>query len=108
MAQIKRYPFNCEKHAHSIEFRINRLWCTIHDMQVGEIPFDEAKYVQMENEHDQLEGLLRTMLDTRDARGICWLTGKEISLAKNAVAWASETRARSCIERGRYDLLQYC
>lgn len=36
------------------------------------------------------------------------LTGKQIALAKQIVMWASETRASTCIEAGRYDLLQYC
>ena len=108
MAQVKRYPFNYQKNAHSIEFRVDRLYCLMHDMEIGELPWNEGQYDRMNEERQQLQRLLLTMRDTRDSWSISWLTGKEIGLAKRTVLWASETRAQSCIERGRLDLLQYC
>lgn len=83
MKSEKTYPFSVRKHAHDIEFYRNRLFNTMHDMEMGEIPMDTKRYDRIYD-------------------------GKQIGLAKKIVIWASETRAQSCIERGRLDLLKYC
>ena len=36
----KLYPFSVQKHAHDIEFRKNRVWNTLRDMESGEVPWD--------------------------------------------------------------------
>ena len=108
MNKQKLYPFNCEKHAHSIEFRMNRCYNTMYDMRSREIPWNDAKYDRLEELHDELQDLLEAMMMGRGYNGICWLTGKQIGLAKETVAWASETRAANMIKNGKTRYLQYC
>lgn len=104
----KTYPFSVQKHAHDIEFYRNRLFNTMCDMESGEIPMDTKRYDRIYDfYHGPLEELYEMMFTSRDGKTV-QLTGKQIGLAKKIVVWASETRARSCIERGRLDLLQYC
>ena len=103
----KMYPFSTEKHAHDIEFYSNRLYNTMVDMETGEIPYDEEQYNRI---HDMYYGELRELRNCM--AGMCgrpvYLTGKQIALAKKIVAWASGTRAATCIAKGRYDLVKYC
>ena len=104
----KTYPFSVAKHAHDIEFYRNRLFNTMCDMESGEIPMDTKRYDRIYDfYHGELEELYEMMFASRDGR-LTYLTGKQIGLAKKIVAWASETRAQSCIARGRLDLLKYC
>lgn len=102
----KRYPFSAAKHAHDIEFYHNHLWNVARDMESGEIPLDEARYDRITA---MLEGELRELqYEFIGCRPVVYLTGKQISLAKKIVVWASEKRTASCIKRGRYDLIKYC
>lgn len=108
MKAEKTYPFSVRKHAHDIEFYRNRLFNTMHDMEMGEIPMDTKRYDRIyEMYYGDLEELYSMMFASRDGITV-QLTGKQIGLAKKIVIWASETRAQSCIERGRLDLLKYC
>ena len=105
----KTYPFSTQKHAHDIEFYRNRLFNTMADMESGEIPMDTKRYDRIyEMYYGELEELYDAVCyNTRDGR-ISYLTGPQIALANKIVAWDHETRANSCIERGRLDLLKYC
>lgn len=104
---MKTYPFSLSKHAHDIELYHNRLFNTMCDMESGEIPMDAARYNEI---HDMYYGPLQDLMNAiyGSRSPIAQLTGPQIGLAKEIVAWASETRAASCIERGRFDLLKYC
>ena len=68
---------------------------------------DKARYDKI---YDMYYGPLSDLMDAiyGSYTPVAQLTGAQIGLAKRIVMWASETRAKSCIERGRYDLLQYC
>ena len=104
----KRYPFSAEKHAHDIEFYYNRISNTMADMETGEIPMDSERYDKL---YDMKYGPLMDLMNTLAGACCCpvvYLTGKQIGLAKKIVAWASETRAATCISKGRYDLVKYC
>ena len=104
----KLYYFSVAKHAHDIEFYRNRLFNTMRDMENGDIEWDETKYDEMSNlYYGDLDELYKMMFTSRDGVTVK-LTGKQIGLAKEIVAWASNTRAQTCIDAGRYDLLQYC
>lgn len=107
MAEAKYYPFSVQKHAHSIEYRRNRVFCEMRDMEYGETPWNEKQYDQLCELHDQLTDLLEAVLNSRDGR-IAYLTGKQIGLAKETVAWASNSRAESLIRAGKTQYLQYC
>lgn len=48
--------------------------------------------------HEALEELLCKM-----SLGIVWLTGKEIALAKETVAWAAETRSNTQLRKKIYN-----
>jgi hypothetical protein len=111
---VKTYPFSTAKHAHDIEFFRNRLLNRMGDMECGfdsegnDVAWDKDAYEAMEKVlySPVFESINRKMY------GACgrpiWLTGKEIGMAKEIVAWASNTRAATCVKNGRYDLLKYC
>ena len=103
----KTYPFSISKHGHDIEFYHNRLFCVMSDMESGEIPMDAARYDKI---YDMYYGPLAELMEAIHGSHspIAQLTGSQIGLAKKIVFWASETRAASCIARGRTDLLKYC
>lgn len=96
----KKYPFSAEKHGHDIEFVYNRLWLRRED---AAMEGDWETYEKLGPQVEKLEALTCQMFG-----GVVWLTGPEIGLAKECVMLASNWRAESCIERGRYDLLKYC
>ena len=78
-------------------------------MESGEIPMDEKRYDRIYNMYTgKLEDLYNAVCFNTNDGNISWLTGEQIALAKRIVIWASETRAQSCIEAGRMDLLKYC
>ena len=105
----KLYPFSTRKHAHDIEFYRNRLYNTMRGMESGEIPMDGKRYDRIYNMYNgELEALYNAVCFNTNDGNISWLTGKQIALAKKIIIWASETRANSCIEAGRLDLLKYC
>lgn len=102
----KRYPFSASKHAHSIEYYKNHLFCVMCDMESGEIPMDKKRYDRM---HDMYYGELRELLNEMvGGAPMVYLNGKQIALAKKIVVWASESRANKLIEAGKYEYLQYC
>ena len=103
----KKYPFSVQKHAHDIEFRKNRVWCFIRDMETGDAPWDDKMYDGLRAHLDDLEELLEAVLFGGDGR-VAYLTGKQIGLAKDCVAWASGVRANSLIENGKLEYLKYC
>lgn len=103
----KTYPFSM-KRAHDIEFYRNRLFNIMREMESGEIPMDRERYDRISDMYDgSLEDLMNAIMSSRNPY-VVQLTGKQIGLAKKIVIWASETRAQSCIERGRLDLIKYC
>lgn len=88
-----RYPFSMQKHAHDIEFRKNRIFNEMHDMEMGEIPWDEEIYNKMEALLDKLKDLLDAVLNSRDGK-VSFLTGPQIKLAKETVLWAENERGQ--------------
>ena len=104
----KMYPFSVAKHAHDIELYHNRLYNTMRDMESGEIPMDQARYDRISDMfYGPLMELYEMMFNSRDGR-IVYLTGPQIGLAKKIVAWASNVRYGTQIEKGKYRNLQYC
>jgi hypothetical protein len=108
MAKQKLYPFSLSKHAHDIEFFRNRVFIILREMESGERPMDNQMYDKLSDLYDgPLEELSEALYNSRDGY-ICWLTGKQIGLAKKCVAWAHETRVATCIEHGKLEYIQYC
>lgn len=90
---VKRYPFNVERYAHDIAFRRNR---AINER--GELEAkrelnekEKADLAALEKLIEALGDLLLAFMD-RNERGIVWLTGPEIGLAKESCAWAAAER----------------
>ena len=105
---MKKYPFSVRKHAHSIEFYRNHLYNVMRDMESGEIPMDGKRYDRICDFYDgELSELYDMMFQSRDGY-VVYLTGKQLGLAKEIVAWASERRANSLIKAGKMQYLQYC
>lgn len=103
----KKYPFSVEKHAHDIELYHNRLYNTMYEMEAGEIPMDREKYDKMSNlYYGELSELYEMMFNSRDGR-VVYLTGKQIGLAKEIVAWAAEVRTDSLLKSAKGKYIQY-
>lgn len=103
----KTYFFSVAKHAHDIELYYNRLYNTKCAMEMGEISMDAGEYDRICDELHGRVGELRDMMyQSRDGYTV-QLTGPQIGLAKQIVAWAAETRAASLISAGKFQYLQY-
>lgn len=103
----KLYPFSVRKHAHDIELRNNRVWNTLRDMESGEIEWDEKKYDTLTAHQEKVQELLDVILSSGNGY-VVYLTGEQIGLAKEIVAWASGVRTESLIASGKTEWLQYC
>ena len=104
----KMYPFSVAKHAHDIEFYRNRLYCILTDMENGDKPMDKKRYNSLSNfYYNELQELYLAMFNSRDGK-VVYLTGKQISLAKKIVTWASNKRYDIQIKNGNYKNLHYC
>ena len=99
----KMYWFSMSKYAHDLFFRMNRLKNTIDDMVMGDAEVDWDKIEKMEQEVKDLQEIL-----SYGGCGAVQLSARLYGVAKNASIWARETRANTCIENGREDLLKYC
>lgn len=104
----KTYYFSVRKHAHDITFYRNRLFCILHDMEIGNIPMDKERYDRLYDfYHGELEELHNMMFSSRDGITV-QLTGKQIALAKQVVAWANEERANRLVAAGKSKYFSYC
>ena len=89
MTNQKLYPFSMTKHAHDIEFAKNRTFNLAHDLWMAG---DAEAAERMDDLHDKYTALLCAVMDSsRDGR-ISWLTGPQLSLAKELVLWADNER----------------
>lgn len=107
MATTKLYPFSVQKHAHDIEYRRNRLYCEMRDIETGEIEADAETLERIYEKYQAVTELLEAVLSSRNGR-VAYLTGAQIGLAKECVAWASNSRANNLIKAGKTQYLQYC
>lgn len=74
----KTYPFSARKHTHDIEFRRNYVFNLMHEGWTG---YDKL--------YKQLTELVSAMCG---GAPVVYLTGKQIQLAKESVAWAAIQR----------------
>ena len=101
---MKWYYFSFAKHAHDIQFRINRLQNTLDDAWYGNIKLSGEQVEKMEKEIEDLNEVLNCW----DGRPASKIPANLYGVAQNAVTWARETRSASCVLNGRSDLLEYC
>ena len=95
MTNTKLYPFSTQKHAHDIEYRRNRAYIEMRDYE-DDFKFDDT-YYKLRTLYDDLTDLLQAVLNSRDGK-ICYLTGKQIGLAKESVLWSANRRASATIK----------
>jgi len=98
----KLYPFSMERNQHNFMLVANVCANRIHDMEMGEIEWDEKEY-------DRLDGLKKEAdeyfcLDIP----IAWVDGKTYGRCRELANLAIEHRVNACVENGRIDLIQYC
>ncbi len=86
----KLYPFNAERNAHDIAFRRNRAMNEMSDKEANGTLTDKERR-EYERFIEESGNILEKCV-FRDYRGIVWLTGKEIGMAKECMAWASVMR----------------
>lgn len=91
MTNTKLYPFSTAKHAHDIEYRRNRVKNELCDYFEGELKLSNKEFNKLCDLAEALNDLLRAVLNSADGK-VCYLTGKQIGLAKECVAWASMRR----------------
>lgn len=98
----KMYRFNTYANQHNFELIYNICFNEMTDMEDGEIPYDNDKYIELEERRD-LAGYFRSL-----PLPIAWLTWDKWTQAQEMALAAREHRAQACIENGRLDLVQYC
>lgn len=92
MKNTKLYPFSTAKHAHDIEYRRNKVYIEMREWEDDLSRKLDYTYDKLCALYDDLTDLLQAVLNSRDGR-VCYLTGKQIGLAKESVMWAANRRA---------------
>lgn len=106
MANTKLYPFSMAKHAHDVEYRRNRVKNELCDYFDGELKLSDKDFNKLCELEQNLTELLQAMLNSSNGR-VCYLTGKQIGLAKECVEWARNSRASALMTSGKTQYLQY-
>ena len=99
----KLYPVSFEKHGHDLELVKNRCYILMCEMERGDAPYNEEEYDRLEKLRDRAEELLEKCYDR-----VSWLVWEDVRDFNRISELAIQYRMDKCIERGRYDLLQYC
>ena len=84
---MKKYPFNARKYAHDIEYRRDAVFCQLHDVE-NDLSADDKLVCQLARLYGDLTDILLDIKGGMDARGIVFLTGAQIGLAKETILWA--------------------
>lgn len=98
----KLYPFNTEKNQHNFELINNICFNTMHDMEMGEIEWNEAEYDRLYETRQKAERFFCLPLP------IAWIPWEDWKEAKEMATAAVLHRERACIEAGKTEWLQYC
>lgn len=104
----KLYPFNMMKHNHNFFLIYNITANRMHDMEAGEIEWNEKEFDRLEKLHERASYFMGQMHE------IEWLPYEEWAEANNLAQMAIDHRAEACIRNGRADLVgragyeEYC
>lgn len=98
----KLYPFSTERNQHNFELIKNKCYNLMHDMRMGDAEYDEAEYERLMNLAEKASEYFGLELP------VAWLPWEQLKEVKEISAMAVEFRVARCIEKGRYDLIQYC
>ena len=98
----KLYPFSTEKNQHNFELVHNVCRNTMHDMDMGDIEYNEAEYDRLAELASKAEELFCLELP------VAWLPYEQLKEAKEISQMAILHRQEACIANGRPDLVKYC
>ena len=74
----------------------------MHDMEMGDVKWDDAEYNRLESLKAKADELFCAMLP------IAWLPWEDLKAARELTELAVEHRVNACVEAGRRDLIRYC
>lgn len=98
----KLYPFNTYKNQHNFSLINDICFNRMHDMEMGEIEWDEEEY-------DRLESLKRRSEEYFCAGlPVAWVPWETWQDMKELSEMAILHRQEACIANGRPDLVTYC
>lgn len=98
----KVYPFSTEKNQHNFELIRNVCSNRMHDMDMGDIPYDEEAYDKMDDLKERAEQYMGLPLP------VAWLPYEQLKEAKEIVAMAHEHRYSANLAAGNYRWLHLC
>ena len=98
----KLYPFSTNKNQHNFELISNVCYNTMHDMDMGEIPYDGEEYDRLSDMKDKADRFFCYELP------VAWVTWEEHCEMKELANMAILHRQDACIRNGRPDLVTYC
>ena len=98
----KMYPFNMEKNQHNIALIANICSNRMHDMEMGDIEYDNDEYARLEEMKHKADRLFCANLP------IAWMTWEDWKDAKEFSELAINHRMDRCVEAGHADWVQYC
>ncbi|MBR5276784.1 MAG: hypothetical protein IKU35_06590 [Bacteroidaceae bacterium] len=98
----KVYPFSTEKNQHNFELIRNVCSNRMHDMDMGDIPYDGEAYDKMYDLKERAEQYMGLPLP------VAWLPYEQLKEAKEIVAMAHEHRYAANLAAGNYRWLHLC
>lgn len=98
----KLYPFNTYKNQHNFELIANICFNRMHDMEMGEIPWNDKEFDELEARKDKADRFFCLPLP------VAWIPWDEWQEAKEMATAAIIHRQDACIANGRPDLVTYC
>lgn len=98
----KVYPFSTEKNQHNFELIRNVCFNRMHDMDMGDIPYDKEAYDKMYGLRERAEQYMGLPLP------VAWLPYEQLKEAKEIVAMAHEHRYAANLAAGNYKWLHLC
>lgn len=98
----KLYPFSMEKNQHNFELINNICFNMMHDMDIGETPYDNDEYNRLWDLREKAEKYFCYELP------VAWVPYEELEEMRELANMAIMHRQDACIEAGRPDLVTYC
>ena len=98
----KLYPFSTNKNQHNFELVKNRCFNIMHDMEVGNIPYNKEEYNRLAEIREKASDYFSLELP------VAWLDWNTLKEVKEISQLAVEFRINTCIENNRLDLIRYC
>ena len=98
----KLYPFGTMKHQHNFDLIHSISFNEMHDMDSGEIPYDQERYEWLQKRKEDAERFFCLPMP------IAWISWKDWQRANELAQDAICHRQDACVANGRYDLITYC